>query len=93
MFLADQCQLRHFDAAGFEACMTGRRLFLIGALPINLIQICCLAPLAVVKTMFANVHLHFCFPCYSFASSHVIPSDQDRGIELYINIIGSMLFS
>ena len=33
VFLADQCQLRHFDAAGFEACMTGRRLFLIGALP------------------------------------------------------------
>lgn len=32
VFLADQCQLRHFDAAGFEACMTGRRLFLIGAL-------------------------------------------------------------
>lgn len=31
VFLADQCQLRHFDAAGFEACMTGRRLFLIGA--------------------------------------------------------------
>ena len=30
VFLADQCQLRHFNAAGFEACMTGRRLFLIG---------------------------------------------------------------
>ena len=32
VFLADQCQLRHFDAAGFEACMMGRRLFLIGML-------------------------------------------------------------
>ena len=40
VFLADQCQLRHFDAAGFEACMTGRRLFLIGALPSIPIQMC-----------------------------------------------------
>ena len=31
MFLADQCQLRPFDASGFEKCFSGRRLFLIGA--------------------------------------------------------------
>ena len=35
VFLADQCQLRHFDAPGFEACMTGRRLFLIGAASVS----------------------------------------------------------
>lgn len=30
VFLADQCQLRQFDAPAFEKCFAGRRLFLIG---------------------------------------------------------------
>ncbi|CAL8469668.1 g9209 [Coccomyxa elongata] len=30
VFLADQCQLRQFDAAAFQTCFAGRRLFLIG---------------------------------------------------------------
>lgn len=30
VFQAHQCQLRPFDASGFEKCFAGRRLFLIG---------------------------------------------------------------
>lgn len=30
VFMPDQCQLREFDAPGFDRCMKGRRLIMIG---------------------------------------------------------------